>query len=577
MFILKNFRQEPPVQVNNPTNEDRHNQLKYVLTNEQRPEDFNFIIEALNPPPEITTICPNQCGKGVKVAVIGGGTAGLASAFELKKIGCDITIFEATNRLGGRILTYYFDEDKRHIAELGAMRFPVSHETTWHYINLFNLNTFPFPLTNINNLFYVRDGRATNDPLGTSVMENIYPRFNLTEEERRTPWFQLLGKLISRYILDLTPEERQELVIAKPSYSDIIRKMDKLYYKLGFESVGLSQPAIAMLSYLSAFTVDFFNLSLAEMMEKSYTADFALLYGIEGGASNLVTSFERALNGDIPNAYAGFNETDLGLSTIRFNTAIDGIYQTQDPSKVTLKVTNITNNTSTFEDFDYVICAIPFPSLRRVDINPLFGYRKMQAIAELNYLPAQKTFFYLKNRFWEMGDESTRIIGGSSATDLPILETIYPPDHSVPVSGVPNSWTLRPGVSPEEPGVLIASYTWGQSAAWFGGEPAALRLSDAKRQVEEVHGLPQGFIDENIISSFFMNWFDIPYIWTGGCLGKPQDKLLFSYAVTIPEMNNRVFFAGEHISQKHIWVQGALQTGMQAANDVANQISTRDN
>ncbi|MEG0771826.1 NAD(P)/FAD-dependent oxidoreductase [Clostridium sp.] len=575
MCVLTNLRQQIPLQMNNPTNDDRYNQLKYLLAIENRPEDFEYIIEALKPPPDITTLCPNQCGKDVKVAVIGGGAAGLAAAFELKKIGCDTTLFEATNRLGGRILTYFFDEDKNQYADLGAMRIPVSHETSWHYINLFNLNTYPYASSNVNGLFYVRDGRAINDPLGISVMENIYPKFPLTEEEKRTPWFELLGRLTSKYMLDLTPEERQELVLTKPVYSDIIKRMDKYYYKLGFESVGLSQGAIAMLSYLSAFIVDFFNLSLAEMMEKSYTADFSLLYGIEGGVSNLVNSFLSALNGELLDVYSGINKSDLGVSNIRFSTAIDGIYQTDGPNKVTLKVVNTTNNTATFEDFDYVICAIPFSSLRRVDINPLFGYRKMQAITELNYEPAQKVFIYLKNRFWEMGDEATRIIGGSSATDLPIIETVYPSDHATPISGVPYSWTFRPGTSANEPGVLLASYNWGQNASRLGSEPATLRLSDVTRQVEQVHDLPEGFINENLISSFSIMWTNIPYIWTGGCLGKPQDKLLFSYAVTLPEMNNRVFFAGEHISQKHIWIQGALQTGMIAANDVANQIQTR--
>jgi len=48
--------------------------------------------------------------------------------------------------------------------------------------------------------------------------------------------------------------------------------------------------------------------------------------------------------------------------------------------------------------------------------------------------------------------------------------------------------------------------------------------------------------------------------------------MLFSYAAKISEMDNRVFFAGEHISQKHGTQQGSLQSGMIAANEVAEQI-----
>jgi len=39
--------------------------------------------------------------------------------------------------------------------------------------------------------------------------------------------------------------------------------------------------------------------------------------------------------------------------------------------------------------------------------------------------------------------------------------------------------------------------------------------------------------------------------------------------MALPEYNERIFFAGEHISAVHRWMQGALQSGMQAANDLA--------
>ena len=39
------------------------------------------------------------------VAVIGGGLAGLAAAYELKKVGIDAVVYEAATRLGGRCLS----------------------------------------------------------------------------------------------------------------------------------------------------------------------------------------------------------------------------------------------------------------------------------------------------------------------------------------------------------------------------------------------------------------------------------------------------------------------------------------
>src|ERR1700744_2958529 len=44
-------------------------------------------------------------GKGVKVVVLGGGIGGLVSAYELKKLGYEVTVLEARERPGGRVWT----------------------------------------------------------------------------------------------------------------------------------------------------------------------------------------------------------------------------------------------------------------------------------------------------------------------------------------------------------------------------------------------------------------------------------------------------------------------------------------
>jgi len=97
----------------NPTDDDRYEMLKRSLEKTNRLEDFDSIVRLLSPPRDITTIVsPGEC-KGLKVGIIGGGLAGLSSAFELRKLGFDITIFEMQEkRIGGRVYTHYFNKDK---------------------------------------------------------------------------------------------------------------------------------------------------------------------------------------------------------------------------------------------------------------------------------------------------------------------------------------------------------------------------------------------------------------------------------------------------------------------------------
>ncbi|HLM59895.1 MAG TPA: FAD-dependent oxidoreductase, partial [Pyrinomonadaceae bacterium] len=68
-----------------------------------------------------------------KVLIIGAGLSGLVTAYELNKLGFDVTILEAQARAGGRILTVR-DFDDNLYAEAGAARIFHEHDLTLKYI-----------------------------------------------------------------------------------------------------------------------------------------------------------------------------------------------------------------------------------------------------------------------------------------------------------------------------------------------------------------------------------------------------------------------------------------------------------
>ena len=86
-------------------------------------------------------------GNSKKIIVIGAGMSGLVAAYELVRAGHDVTILEARDRIGGRVLTIRSPFSNNHFAEGGAARIKPSHNLTVGYVNHFNLNLDPFYAT----------------------------------------------------------------------------------------------------------------------------------------------------------------------------------------------------------------------------------------------------------------------------------------------------------------------------------------------------------------------------------------------------------------------------------------------
>lgn len=557
MAVEKGF-----IQPSNPTNDERHSMLKMALEEVNRREDFKGIIKSLYLPEDIYN---NDFGnfRGLKVAVIGGGLAGLASSFELRKLGFDITLFEANEeRIGGRVYTYYFDKQKKLYGELGAMRIPVAHESVWYYINLFGLKTRPFVQNNPNAFIYIRNTRVRNDSKGKNVMEKIYPKFKLYPWERILPWQKLLRYGLLTPMEKMSPDIREEILQIKRKYSFPIEYWTGFGIRQVLEQMGLSQGAIQLISSVVPYAGQFYNNSYFEILQEEYPVDFSYMYEIVGGTSNLPQAFLNSLLSIKPREYGNMDVRKIGNFNFKKGKRVIGIYEISSKDKVMIKYHSTSSNEVKNENFDFVICTIPLSSLRTVEINPMFSTKKMQALKEVNYSTAQKTLFLCNRRFWEEGDEKERILGGGSFSDLPITSIWYPSDHA--------EFKDIKEISYREPGVLLASYAYAQDGIRLGNLEEKFRIQMIKRQIEEIHGLPVGYMDKIVEKHITIEWNKERYFYGGFCYFMPNQLRLFIYNLSKPEYNNKVYFAGEHVSTCHGWMQGAINTGVKAAIDLAN-------
>ncbi len=76
---------------------------------------------------------------GKRVAIVGAGFAGLAAAFELKAAGYDVIVFEARNRVGGRVVSFRDFVAGKHV-EGGGELIGSNHPTWVAYADRFKLS-----------------------------------------------------------------------------------------------------------------------------------------------------------------------------------------------------------------------------------------------------------------------------------------------------------------------------------------------------------------------------------------------------------------------------------------------------
>src|ERR1700712_4454754 len=158
-------------------------------------------------------------GNGKKIIVLGGGLAGMTCAYELRKLGYEVSILEARNRAGGRCwsvrkgstntetgresVTARFDEGQYFNA--GPSRIPHNHQLTLHYCRELGV-----PLQIYNN---VNEG-AWYYAEGNGPLSNKRIKAREVHNDIRGYMTEMLAKSIDHGALDaaLTKEDSEKLI-----------------------------------------------------------------------------------------------------------------------------------------------------------------------------------------------------------------------------------------------------------------------------------------------------------------------------------------------------------------------------
>jgi monoamine oxidase len=490
----------------------------------------------------------DRSGSRKQIGIIGGGIAGLTSAYELSQLGHAVTLLESSTRLGGRIRTHYFSDG--NYGELGAMRIPTNHRCTLYYVDKFNLPTRPFVSYNPAGFYHLRGRKARLD-----AFSELFPAFNLTPQERQDPSL-LYENPLQELIATLSCTEKWEMF--SPTFESAkLKQYDGITFAQYFRD-RLSRDAFELVGHATGM-IHYERVSLLEGLIDFFSWYRVDQYQLIGGMETLVDAFVQQLQGQIKcNAkVTAIQITDSG-AIVHWNSL----------------------GRREAKEFDYIICTVPATALARIDFHPDLPAKKKQAIGNLTYGSAVKTLFHCTARPWELHDN---IYGGGSFTDLPIEKCWYPSDNAQPAntplsatltkddqvdySEASQCWSARDPELSHHPAVFTAAYRWENNARQFLTLDESEQTDSTLHQVKQLH--PQ--IDQYVDAIVHCSWDEQSNPGSGAyAYFTPGDHERYQEVLSLPFPldNPRVFFAGEHLAINHASIQGAIQTALSATIDV---------
>ncbi|XP_075809335.1 L-amino-acid oxidase isoform X2 [Microtus pennsylvanicus] len=457
----------------------------------------------------------NRTLRPQRVAVVGAGIAGLTAAKVLSDAGHKVTVLEADNRIGGRILTFR-DGKTGWIGELGAMRMPSSHRILHMLCRSLGLNLTQFTQYDENTWTDVNDVRLRN-----YVVEKMPEK---------------LGYALSHRERGRSPEDIYQMALNK-ALKDLkalgckkaMKKFNRhtlLEYLLG--EGNLTRPAVQLLGDVMS-KEGFFYLSFAEALRAHSCLSDRLRYSrIVGGWDLLPRALLSSLSGPV-----------------LLNAPVVAI--TQGAHDVLVHIaTSVQSHSMKVLMADLVLLTASGPALQRITFTPPLTRRRREALRALHYVAASKVFLSFRRPFWH----EEHIEGGHSNTDRPSRLIFYP--------------------APGEGSLLLASYTWSDATAPFAGLSTEEAMRVALKDVAALHGPVVYRLWDG--TGVIKRWAEDPHS-QGGFVVQPP---LFGQGDEDYDWSSpygRIYFAGEHTALPHGWVETAVKSALRAAVKINNHVS----
>jgi monoamine oxidase len=466
------------------------------------------------------------------IAIVGGGIAGLSCALKLSDHGYASTVYETSQRIGGRMFSNTTTWDQNQVSEWCGELIDTGHVTIQALAKRFRL-----PLDNLHKA----------EPKGSEDTYKFFGQYYL----QSLATSQFLAKVAARVaddannagypttfdmsttagaILDaMSVYDWIESRVPGGHKSDLGQLLD-VAYNIEYGSDTTDQSSLNLV-YLLGFQPDTVSLSIFGASDETYH--------IRGGNQRLPVAMAKALG----NVTYGYSMTKLA-------TTSGGRYQ----------ITFATSGAPVAVTADYVVLALPFAVLRLLDTSKAgFDALKKEAISDLGRGRNGKTQLQFASRLWNQHGGWHGISNGSSYAD----------------TGYQSGWDVT-RAQPGTAGIMVFYSGGSTTGAMVATQPYS-DITGPGVQADVTTALARA---EPVFPGLTEAWNgratqSLPHLST-------QFRLAYSYwrvgqylAFSGYEgvAQGRVLFCGEHTSQNFQgYMEGGASEGQRAADDLIKSL-----
>ncbi|MDH5649371.1 MAG: FAD-dependent oxidoreductase, partial [Gammaproteobacteria bacterium] len=301
-----------------------------------------------------------------RIAIIGGGLAGLNAAYQLKKAGLNADVYEGRHRLGGRVHSVSFPNSNGLIVEAGAEFINTDHDDMMSLVTdlglpLFDRHADAMASDTPGSAYYF-EGKSWSEAEMALLLQALAAQISQDAELLDTDW-DTYAPVFDQLSVTAYLDQHADLIP-----QGFIRQLMENAIRVEYGVEPDDSSALQLLFLLP--TVDGHSVELLGYSDEAFN--------IVDGNARIIDGLADALTGQI--------HTGMVLKELEME---------EEGGPIELEFTN-----GESIEADYVILALPFTALRHVRLNAPLPGRLKQFIKQVDLGNNEKLLAGFQQRSW---------------------------------------------------------------------------------------------------------------------------------------------------------------------------------